>query len=331
MTPYNWPLNLAAHKIAPALAAGCTLVVKTSPLSPLSTLGLVRLVQSCGLPPGVLNSVNCDNCAAQAMVEHPLVNALSFTGSERVGWMLKALVPQKRVTLELGGNAIAYVEKSANLPLAAELLCRSAFAYAGQVCISLQHILIDEDVYDQFVELLLAQSSKVTIDDPKLESTLCGPVISPAQAERITDFWKDCRHCRVIQGGTRDGNRVEPTVIELKSFEAALHGGAKIANEEVFGPVVTASPVRAMNDAIDAVNISKSAIHASIFTASDEIASEFARRVRSAGIVHNDAPNIRFDGLPYGGERTCGFGREGVRYAHEEFTWPQSFVHRIDA
>lgn len=324
ITPYNWPLNLTAHKLAPALAAGCSVVVKTSPFSPLCTLGLVKLVHSCGLPDGVLNAVNCDNCAAQAMVEHPLVDMVSFTGSDKVGWMLKGLVPQKRFTLELGGNAFAYVDSTADLDWAAETLCRSAFAYAGQVCISLQHVLVAESVYDDFKDRFLAIAGAVKVDDPKLDSTLCGPVINAEHAQRVVDAWRDCRFSHVVLGGNAEANRVEPTVIEVANFAAAQASGARIATEEAFGPVVTISPVAGHGAAIDCINRSKYGIHASVFSSDDALANDFAARLRIGGIIHNDSPSIRFDSMPYGGEKQSGFGREGVRYAYEEFTWPQT-------
>lgn len=326
-SPYNWPYNLAAHKIGPALAAGCTVILKGSPLASLATAKLVRLIQSCGLPAGVLNSIQCDNAAAKALATAEGINALSFTGSPKVGWHLQSLLPQKPVTLELGGNAFAIVAASADLEHAAQTLAFSAFAYAGQICISLQHILVEQSVYTAFLEAFTRAVEAIKFGDPGDPATVCSCLIHEEASQRVRAMVESSGGT-VLLGGTPDGNRYPPTVVEISDFRAAQNKVVALCTEEVFGPVVTVSPVASLEEACTAVNGAQYGIHASLMTQKEEDIEFAERTLDVSGIIVNDGPTVRFDAMPYGGQKQSGLGREGVALAYEFFTTERVVVRR---
>ncbi len=324
ITPYNWPYNLAAHKVAPALAAGCTVVLKSSPLSPLSTLSLARLIHECGCPDGVLNAVNADVAETKRAVVDPRVDLVSFTGSEAVGFSILAAAPEKRVVLELGGDASAIVCPDADPDRAVEALALSAYGYAGQVCISAQHALVHESVYERFVSRMTSAALACPVGDPMDEATVCGPVVNDEAAERIVEVVEEAvaGGAQVLAGGTRERNRVAPTLV------AGVPRGCRLAEDEVFGPVLTVAPYQSLDEAIERVNSSRFGLQSSVFTRDLGTVEECYRRLEVGSVVANDAPSLRFDTMPYGGTKRSGRGREGLAEAMLAYTEPRVLVTR---
>lgn len=324
ITPWNWPFNLGAHKIGPALAVGNTIVLKPSSLSPICTLTLARLIHECGCPPGVLNAINVPGKIAEKISQDARIKKVSFTGSPAVGWRLKELLPRKKVTLELGGDASVLVLRDADLDWAAERIATSAYGYAGQVCISAQHALAEVSVYESFRAKLIEATKNCPTGDPRDPKTVCGPLIDKDAADRVQSWIDEAVSlgAKMLVQGKREGNTIWPTLIENVPPES------KLGCQEVFGPVLTLRSIQNIDEGIERVNASRFGIHASVFT-NDEIAIEKAEReVQVGGVVINEYPTLRFDNLPYGGVKESGFGREGVRFAIEEMTELKSLVRR---
>lgn len=325
IVPYNWPYNLAAHKIAPALATGNTVVVKPSPLSPLSTFTLARIIHEAGCPPGVVNAA----LGAPALIEKALrddrVAMLSFTGSPGVGWHLKRELSNKKVTLELGGDASAIVCEDADLAWAIPRIVAGGYAYAGQICISIQHVLVHRSRYEEAKAMLVEQTRACPTGDPLDPKTVCGPLVSNEAADKVQAFVDEAvvAGAKILAGGKRSGNRMEPTLVEGVPFETRL------GNEEVFGPVLTLEPFDTLDEAIAKVNRSKYGIQAGIFTQDLRAADHAYRELQVGGVIVNDYPTLRFDNMPYGGVKQSGFGREGVRYAMEDMTELKTRVTKV--
>lgn len=324
IVPYNWPYNLAAHKVAPALAAGCTVVLKPSPLAALSTLSLAALIHDAGCPSGVVNALCCDDASVERAVKDPRIALVSFTGSERVGWHIKGLVPEKPVVLELGGDASILVFDDADLEHAAARTALSGFGYAGQVCIAAQHVRVQAGVYEEFRELMVAATEATVSGDPLEEATVCGPLISSDAADRVMSWIDEAEKAgaNVLAGGNRIGNVVEPTLLE------DVPGGCKLTSEEVFGPILSLSKFTDLEEAFAKANASRFGIHCGVFSSSEEIAERAYRQLDVGGVVINDFPTLRFDNMPYGGVKRSGVGREGVRYAYEEMSVPKVMIKR---
>ncbi len=316
ITPFNFPLNLVAHKVAPAIAAGCSLVLKPADQTPITALLLGGVALEAGLPPGAFDVVPCDVSDATAFVVDDRLRALSFTGSSKLGWELKAKAGTKRVLLELGGNAAAIVHEDADLEHAAARCATAAFAYAGQVCISLQRALVHESVVDGFTERLLAETARLHVGDPSDPNVLVGPVRSDADAERIMAWVNQAESAgaELLAGGTRDGRVISPTV--LTTVDSSL----PIYAEEVFGPVLVIEPYRDIEQALNRVNRSRFGLQAGIFTRDVGLLMDAWRELEVGALIHDDAPTFRVDHMPYGGVKDSGMGREGVRYAIEEMT-----------
>jgi acyl-CoA reductase-like NAD-dependent aldehyde dehydrogenase len=327
IVPYNWPFNLAAHKIAPALATGNTVVLKTSPQASLSTLALARLIHEAGCPPGVLNAWNGPAPNAQkVLTEDRRIRMLSFTGSVPVGWKLKELLPDRMVTLELGGNASAIVHADADLDWSVSRIVAGAYGYAGQVCIAVQHALVHRSVYAEVRERLIAATKACPYGDPEDERTVCGPMITDEAADKVMGLIEAAQAAggRVTAGGTRTGRVVAPTLLEN------VPDATKLATEEAFGPVLTLAPYDDLDEAIAQVNSSSYGIQTGIFTHDLRVAERAFRKLEVGGVVVNDYPTLRFDNMPYGGVRRSGFGREGVRYAMDEMTEPRAMILRTE-
>lgn len=324
IVPYNWPFNLAAHKLAPALATGNTVVLKTSSQAPLSTLTLARIIHEAGCPHGVVNAVAVPSKIAEKMVLDRRVAMVSFTGSPKVGWDLKSKIHDRRVTLELGGDAFAIVGEDADLDWAVERIVWGKFGYAGQICISVQHALVHESIYATVRGKLIAATQAVPYGDPLDEATVCGPLISGDAADKVMEWIEEAKAAgaTVLVGGTREGNVVLPTLME--NVPGSVHLGC----QEVFGPVLTLTPYSTHEEAIDRVNGSDFGIHAGIFSHDESFIDQAIEDIHIGGIVVNDVPTIRFDAMPYGGVKRSGFGREGVLYTMEEMTEPKSVVRR---
>ncbi len=322
ITPFNFPLNLVAHKVAPALAAGNPIVIKPAPQTPLTALLLGEIVLESGLPAGALSVIPCDNAVAERLVVDDRFKMLSFTGSAAVGWMLKGKAGKKRVTLELGGNAAVIVEPDADLDVAAQRCAVGGYTYAGQTCISVQRIFVHQSVLQPFTEKLLARVAALKVGDPTKEDTVIGPLIDQAAAQRVEAWIGEAvaQGGRLLLGGKRSGSVVEATVL------SEVTPTMKVSCQEIFGPVVTVSPYSRFEDALTAVNDSPYGLQAGVFTRDVGRIFHAFRNLEVGAVLANEIPTFRADHMPYGGVKDSGLGREGVRYAIEEMTEPRLLV-----
>jgi acyl-CoA reductase-like NAD-dependent aldehyde dehydrogenase len=315
ISPFNFPLNLVAHKLAPALAAGCPVVLKPAPGTPLTAMLLAEVSAEAGLPSGWLSVVTGPaQEIGDVLVEDDRVKALTFTGSGAVGWGLRQRAAKKRVALELGNSTPMIVASDADLERASSAAATYAFAYAGQACISLQRIYVDRAVHDDFVRLLLPKVEALVVGDPADEQTDVGPVIDERSRDRILD-WISRSGGEVLTGGTlTDDGLIRPTVVASPADESEL------SCAEAFGPVCTVQPYDDVADALRRANATPYGLHAGIFTQDISLALRAARELEFGGVVVNDAPSIRVDLMPYGGVKASGNTREGPAYAVRELT-----------
>jgi glyceraldehyde-3-phosphate dehydrogenase (NADP+) len=322
ITPFNFPLNLVAHKVAPALAAGNPILIKPAPQTPLTALLLGEVALEAGLPPGGLNVVPCDNALAERFAVDQRFKLLSFTGSAPVGWMLKAKCGKKKVTLELGGNAGVVIEPDADLDLAAQRCATGGFGYAGQTCISVQRVFVHQSIADLFTTKLLMQVARLKAGDPTDEATVVGPLIDQAAAQRVESWIGEAvaEGARVLLGGKRMGSVVEATVLSNVKPEM------KVSCREVFGPVVTVTPYRQLSEAIAALNQSDFGLQAGVFTQDINKIFHAFRHLEVGAVLANEIPTFRADHMPYGGVKDSGLGREGIRAAIEDMTEPRLLV-----
>jgi acyl-CoA reductase-like NAD-dependent aldehyde dehydrogenase len=317
ISPFNFPLNLVAHKIAPAFAAGCAVVLKPAAQTPLSALLLAELETEAGLPPGWLNVVVGPSAEiGDVLVEDDRVKALSFTGSSTVGWKLRERAPRKRVLLELGNATPVIVEADADLDTAADKLAANAFSFAGQSCISVQRIYVARPVYDGFLARFLPRVEALKSGDPADEETDVGPVIDDDARERILAWIDEARQggADVLAGGDTEGDLIRPTVIANAGPEL------RVSCEEVFGPVCTVNAVESLDEAIRLANGTRYGLQAGIFTESLGSALQAAQELEFGGVTVNEAPTFRADQMPYGGVKDSGNTREGPAYAVRELT-----------
>jgi acyl-CoA reductase-like NAD-dependent aldehyde dehydrogenase len=315
IVPFNFPALLAAHKLAPAVACGATIVLKTPPQDPLTPLRLGELFRDSGYPEGGVTVLNCSVEDAAPLLDDPRIRVVTFTGSARAGWEIRRQA-RKRVALELGGNAGLIIEPDADLDRAVERSLIGGFGYAGQSCISVQRILVHRSIYDRFVERLVPRVAALRVGDPLEETTEVGPMIDEAAARRAEAWIAEAAAAgaRVATGGKRTGNLLEPTV--LLDTTAAM----KVNCEEVFAPVVTIRPYDRFEDAMAMVNDSPYGLQAGVFTNDLRKAWAAFETLEVGGVIVNDIPGFRVDHMPYGGVKQSGLGREGVRYAIEELT-----------
>jgi acyl-CoA reductase-like NAD-dependent aldehyde dehydrogenase len=314
ISPFNFPLNLVAHKIAPALAAGCAVVLKPASQTPLSALLLAELEEEAGLPPGWLNVVvGPASEIGDVLVEDERVKLITFTGSSGVGWELKRRAHKKKVNLELGNATPVVVTADADIETAATKLAQNAFSFAGQSCISVQRIYLEQDAYDAFVEQFVPRVEQLRIGDPADEETDVGPVIDDDARGRIL-AWIGETSGEVLTGGTQAGELIRPTVIANPSPED------KVASEEVFGPVCTVTAVPSLEDALRLANATRYGLQAGIFTSRLDSALRAAKELEFGGVTVNEAPTFRADQMPYGGVKDSGNTREGPYYAVREMT-----------
>ena len=317
ISPFNFPLNLVAHKLAPALAAGCAVVLKPASQTPLSALLLAELEEEAGLPPGWLSVVAGPSSEiGDALVEDERVKAITFTGSGAVGWKLKERAPKKRVNLELGNATPVIVAADADLDGAAKAMAANSFSFAGQSCISVQRIYVERAAHDEFLRRFLPAVEGLTMGDPADEETDVGPVIDEDAKERILDWIEEARGggAELLAGGEERDGLIQPTVIGQAGPEL------KVSCEEVFGPVVTVNAVDSVDEAIELANSTRYGLQAGIFTSSLETALRAARRLEFGGVTVNEAPTFRSDQMPYGGVKDSGNTREGPHYAVRELT-----------
>jgi acyl-CoA reductase-like NAD-dependent aldehyde dehydrogenase len=314
--PFNFPVLLAAHKLAPAIACGATVILKPPLQDPLTTLLLADVIRESGYPPGAISILLCTNDVAAPLIDDERVRMISFTGSARAGWAIRRRAFMKRVTLELGGNAAVMVEPDADLEHAVRRCVAGGYLYAGQSCISTQRILVHESVYPRFVERFVSAVIALRTGDPMCETTDVGPMIDQASAERAAGWIAEAASAgsQVAVGGGREGAILEPTVL------LDTRGDMRVNCEEIFAPVTTVRPYADFDQGIAAVNDSDYGIQAGLFTNDMRRILRAFERIEVGGLVVNDVPGFRVDHAPYGGVKASGQGREGVRWAIEEMT-----------
>ena len=328
ITPFNFPLNLVAHKLAPAFAVGAPVVLKPAPQAPLTAALLGRVVAAAcaetGFPAAVLSVVPCAVEVAESLVRDPRLGVLSFTGSAAVGWHLRDLAPRKRAVLELGGNAALIVAADADLDRALDRALAGGYGFAGQVCIKAQRLFVHESVAAAFTERLCARVAALAVLDPLDPACVCSALIDRRAADRVRS-WLDeavAAGARVRVGGAQDGARVAPAVV----VDAAT--GMKVCDEELFGPAVTVHPWRDADAMLDAVNATRYGLQAGLFTRDVGLVARAFQRLEVGAVVLDDGPTFRVDAMPYGGVRDSGQGREGVRSAVAEITDLRMLVWR---
>jgi acyl-CoA reductase-like NAD-dependent aldehyde dehydrogenase len=317
ITPFNFPLNLVAHKLAPALAAGCAVVLKPASQTPLSALLLAELEEEAGLPPGWLNVVaGSSSEIGDVLIEDERVRAITFTGSSGVGWGLRERAPRKKVNLELGNATPLIVAADADLDAAATATAANGFSFAGQSCISIQRVYVERPAYEGFLERLLPRVAQLEVGDPGEEETDVGPVIDEGAKERIIAWIEEARSggAEILSGGDEQDGLIRPTVI------AGAGPDLKVSCEEVFGPVVTVNAVDSLDEAIDLANGTRYGLQAGIFTSGLDTALRAAQELEFGGVTVNEAPTFRADQMPYGGVKDSGNTREGPAYAVRELT-----------
>ena len=316
ITPFNFPLLLAAHKLAPAIACGATMVLKPPPQDPLSTLALADIVHSSGYVAGGISVVPCSNDDAAPLLDDSRIRMVSFTGSARVGWMMRERAATKRVALELGGNAAAIIEPDADLDHAVRRCVFGGYTYSGQSCISVQRVLVHERVYDAFLERYIAAVRALRTGDPLAEGTDVGPMIDEANAVRAESWLEEAKSggARIPVGGTRRGAMLEPAVVLDSTSEM------RVNREEIFAPVTTVRCYESFDDALAIANDSPYGLQSGVFTHDIRRIWQAFETLEAGGIIVNDVSGFRVDHMPYGGVKQSGSGREGVRYAIEEMT-----------
>jgi glyceraldehyde-3-phosphate dehydrogenase (NADP+) len=314
--PFNFPLLLAAHKLAPAIACGATMILKAPPQDPLSTLLLAEIVRDSGYVPGALSILLCTNDVAAPLIDDPRVRMVTFTGSGRAGWAIRQRASTKRVTLELGGNAAVLIEPDADLEHAISRCVSGGYLYAGQSCISTQRILVHQSLYDRFVTRFVAAVGALRTGDPLAEGTDVGPMIDEANAIRAEEWIGEAvaGGATLAVGGRRSGAILQPAV--LLNTTSPM----RVNCEEIFGPVTTIRPYTDFDLAIETVNDSPYGLQAGLFTHDMRRILRAFERLEVGGLVINNVPGYRVDHAPYGGVKASGQGREGVRYAIEEMT-----------
>ena len=323
ISPFNFPLNLVAHKLAPAIAVGAPIVLKPAPATPLSALLLGEILSEADLPPGMFSILPVPNDRAPALVADPRLPVVSFTGSGPVGWQIRDAVPRKHVTLELGGNAAVLVCADwTDLDRAATRIATFSNYQAGQSCIAVQRVYVHESRYDALLDAVVAKVAALRTGDPFDEDTDVGPMISADAAKRVETWVGEAvaAGAKVHTGGVRDGNAYAPTVL------SEVPADARVSAEEVFGPVLVLAPVESDEAGLAAVNDSAYGLQAGVFTRDLATAFHAARTVEVGGLIVGDVPSYRADQMPYGGVKGSGTGREGLRSAMDDYTEPRVMV-----
>jgi acyl-CoA reductase-like NAD-dependent aldehyde dehydrogenase len=325
ITPFNFPLNLVAHKIAPAIAAGCTMVLKPAPQTPVSALMLARIIQEAGWPAGALSVLPLSNEDAAPLIEDDRIKMLTFTGSTAAGWALKKRAGKKRVTLELGGNGAVVVHSDADLEYAADRCVNVGFGYSGQSCISAQRILVHQPAYERFLEMCLERVGRLKTGDPLDEATDIGPLIRESDAVRAESWVREAvaGGAKVLCGGGRQRSIMEPTLL------TGTQSHMKVNCEEVFAPVKTIEPYATFEEAVRRVNDSPYGLQAGVFSRDIGLIFKAFEEIETGGVMANEVPTFRTDPMPYGGVKDSGMGREGLRYSIEEMTEPKLLMMNL--
>jgi acyl-CoA reductase-like NAD-dependent aldehyde dehydrogenase len=325
ITPFNFPLNLVAHKVAPAIASGCPIILKPAPQTPLSAFHLAEAIEQAGLPDGAFNVLPLSNEDAGLLVTDERIKLISFTGSAPVGWDIKRRAGKKKVVLELGGNAGVIVHSDADLAWAADRCVTGGFSYAGQTCISVQRIQVERSAFTKFRDLLLSGVSKLQVGDPMEEATDLGPLIRESDAIRATQWVQEAVEdgATLLCGGKRHGSIMEPTVL------TGTRPDMKVNCQEIFAPVVTLESYNDFSPALRQINQSPYGLQAGVFTRDAGRIFEAFEELEVGGVIANDVPSFRIDHMPYGGVKDSGLGREGLRYAIEDMTEPRLLVMNV--
>jgi glyceraldehyde-3-phosphate dehydrogenase (NADP+) len=316
ISPFNFPLNLAAHKLAPAIAAGCSIVLKPPSKDPLTMLTVAEIVDGVGLPAGAVSILPMTRELGDRMVADDRFKLLSFTGSPSVGWRMKERAGKKKVVLELGGNAGVIVDRSADLDWAVKRSIVGAFSYSGQVCISVQRMYLHEDIREAFLEKFRAGVAALKLGDPLQPDTDVGPMVDEGQAKRTARWVDEAVQLggRVVAGGKANGAYFEPTILENVPVEA------QVCSNEAFAPLVVVFPFSDFGDAIRQVNDSFFGLQTGVFTNDLAHAWQAFNELEVGGVIVNDIPTYRIDNMPYGGVKDSGLGREGLRWSIEDMT-----------
>jgi len=322
IAPFNFPLNLVAHKLAPALAVGASVVLKPAAQSPLTAHVLAQLVDAAGAPKGAFNVVHCPAELGERLVSDDRMKVLSFTGSDALGWRLKALAGKKQVVLELGGNAPCIIDAGVDIDSILPRVLESAWANAGQVCIKAQRFFVHTDRFNDFLDRFVAASQTVPVGDPRNEETVVGPLIEARHRERVLSWIEEARTAgaQVLCGGRREGQVVWPTVITGTDVTM------RVRALEVFGPVTVVERARSFQHALELANEGRYGLQASVFTPDLAHALEAYATLDYGAVLINDPSTFRADNYPYGGNKDSGLGREGVRSAMDEMTVPKVLV-----
>ena len=316
ITPFNFPLNLVAHKVAPAIASGNSIIIKPSEKTPLTALLLQEVIADTALPDNAAQVVMMDLGPLHEVLERDVISMISFTGSDRVGWMLKSRFPTKAFALELGGNAAVIVDETADLEDEARRICGGAFSYSGQVCISVQRVLVQKSVEEPFKALLAECAGNLGFGDPLDPQTTFSSMISSEAADSTRELIDKAVDAGAVQvlGEKGEGAYVPPTILENVSTEM------EVVAKEAFAPVVTIEPFSSIDEAVATANDSIYGLQAGVFSDRHSTIERLANELEYGGVIINDVPTFRVDNMPYGGFKASGWGREGVRYAMEEMT-----------
>jgi glyceraldehyde-3-phosphate dehydrogenase (NADP+) len=325
ISPFNFPMNLIAHKVGPCIASGNTMVLKPPSSCPITGLTLAGIIQDAGAPRGMFNIIPCRSSEAEAIVTDERIKMLSFTGSPEVGWYLKSKAGKKRVTLELGGNAGVLVDRDANLDFAVRRIAIGSYGNSGQSCIAVQRIYVHSDIYDEFESRFLEETKRLKVGDPMDGDTVVGPMIDENAAKKVESWIQEAvaGGASVLWGGRRNGAVLEPTIV------VGAERDMKVSCLEVFAPVVTLDRFESFEDAIDMINDSKFGLQAGVFTNDLKKVFYAYKKLDVGGVIINDYPTYRIDSMPYGGVKESGFGREGVKYAIEEMTEMKLLVFNL--
>ena len=324
IAPFNFPLNLVAHKVAPAIAIGTSVVLKPAPQCPLVAHVLAEILEEAGLPDGALNVVHCEPQDAQRMVEDERIAVLSFTCSDAVGWRLNDLAGKKQVLLELGGNAPCVLDEGVDLDAALPAITAGAWAQAGQVCIKVQRLFVHDSLFDDFLQRFTEATLAVPCGDPLDEETVVGPLIEERHVARILEWVREAvaGGARLLCGGEAEGLLMRPTLL------TGTRAKMRVCRDEIFGPVTVIERFGAFEDVLMRCNATRYGLQAGVFTPRIDHALTAFRELDYGGVMINDVPTFRVDNFPYGGSKDSGLGREGVRYAMEEMSEPKVLVLR---
>jgi len=325
ITPFNFPLNLALHKVAPAIAAGNSVILKPSPRTPMTADLLSRAIEASGWPKKAFSLLHAEPDVARPLWTDERIRCVSFTGSDAVGWRIKEEAAKKKVILELGGNAAAIVCADADWKDAAGKLATAAFAYAGQVCIKAQRLFVAKEIQEEFLEAFLEAARKIQPGDPTDPATVLGPMIDEASAKRVEEWVEEAQRqgAQLLLRPRREGSRLWPVVA------SDVPPGARIRDQEVFGPVATVEPFETLEEALASANDTRYGLQASVFTRDIGKILKSFESLEVGAIIVNEAPTLRIDNFPYGGVKASGSGREGIRYAIEEMTEPRVLFIKV--